>query len=410
MTVTPASRAPLAIHGGSPVRKAFLPYGRQSIDEEDIQAVVDTLRSDWLTTGPKVGEFEEAFAARVGARHAVSFSSGTAALHGAAFAAGLKPGDEAITTPLSFVATANCVLYQGAVPVFADVSPDTLNLDPAQAAARVSPRTRAVLAVDYAGHPAELAPILQMADRHGLLVIEDACHSVGAEYQGKPVGGLAHMTVFSFHPVKHITTGEGGMVTTNDPRLAEALRRFRNHGISSEARQRQAAGQWHYEMVLLGFNYRLTDIACALGITQLGKLDANLARRRAIARRYAAAFREIPGVLPPAVRQDANPAWHLYPIRLDGEKLKAGRGEVFRALRGENIGVNVHYIPIPHHPYYRERFGYKGGEYPVAEDAYDRLISLPMFPAMSDQDVEDVISAVDKVLGHFAVSRFRDAG
>ena len=294
MTVTPASREQLAIHGGLPVRKTFLPYGHQSIDEADIQAVVDTLRSDWLTTGPKIAEFEEAFAAWTGARHAVSFSSGTAALHAAAFAAGLKAGDEAITSPLTFVATANCVLYQDAVPVFADVSPDTLNLDPEQAAARITARTRAILPVDYAGHPADLTAILELAERHGLVVIEDACHALGAEYKGRRTGSMAHMTVFSFHPVKHITTGEGGMVTTDNAKFAETLRRFRNHGISSDARQRQSAGQWHYEMVLLGFNYRLTDIACALGMRQLKKLEANLARRRQIAARYAAGFREIP--------------------------------------------------------------------------------------------------------------------
>jgi perosamine synthetase len=380
----------------------LLPYGRQSIDENDIQAVVDTLRSDWLTTGPKVAEFEEAFAARTGAKYAVSFSSGTAALHAAAFASGLKAGDEAITTPLSFVATANCVLYQGATPVFADVSPDTLNLDPDQAAARVTPRTRAILTVDYGGHPSDLAPMLQLADRRGLVVIEDACHALGAEYQGKRVGSLAHMTVFSFHPVKHVTTGEGGMVTTSDGSFAQTLRRFRNHGISNDARQRQAAGQWHYEMVLLGFNYRLTDVACALGIQQLRKLDANLARRREIAAHYILAFREIPGVVPPAMRDDADPAWHLYPVRFNPEMLNADRGEIFRALRAENIGVNVHYIPIHYHPYYRDRFGYRGGEFPVAEAAYERLISLPMFHGMSDQDVEDVINAVAKVSQHYA--------
>jgi len=405
MTVTPASRDLLAMHGGPPVRKALLPYGHQSIDEADIQAVVATLRSDWLTTGPRIAEFEEAFAARTGARHAVSFSSGTAALHAAAFTAGLKSGDEAITSPLTFVATANCVLYQEAVPVFADVSPDTLSLDPEQTTARVTPRTRAILPVDYAGHPADLSPILDLAERHGLVVIEDASHALGAEYKGRHVGSVAHMTVFSFHPVKHITTGEGGMVTTDNAKFAETLRRFRNHGISSDARQRQATGQWHYEMVLLGFNYRLTDIACALGIQQLKKLEANLARRRQIAARYTAAFREIPEVVPPAVRHDINPAWHLYPIRLDRARLKADRGQVFAALRAENIGVNVHYIPVHLHPYYHERFGYRGGEYPVAEDAYERLISLPMFHGMSDQDVDDVIRAVEKVMCHL-----REAG
>jgi len=393
----------LAVDGGTPVRKTLLPYGRQSIGEDDIQAVVDVLRSDWLTTGPKVAEFEESFAAWVGAKHAVSFSSGTAALHGAAFAAGLKPGDEAITTPMTFAATANCVLYQGATPVFADVSTDTLNLDPEQVAARITARTRAVLPVDYAGHPAEMDAILELAARHGLIVIEDASHALGAEYRQRRTGGIAHMTVFGFHPVKHLATGEGGMVTTDRADCAEALRRFRNHGISSEARQRQTAGQWHYEMVLLGFNYRLTDMACALGLSQLKKLKANLMRRREIAERYSTVFAGLAGVTLPAVRADVSPAWHLYPIRLNLEKLTADRAQVFRALRAENIGVNVHYIPVHRHPYYRDRFGYRGGEYPIAEDAYERLISLPMFHGMSDQDVEDVVTAVKKIAVAFAV-------
>jgi len=401
MTLT-AKREMLAIEGGPPVRKTLLPYGRQSVDEPDIQAVVETLRSDWLTTGPKVSQFEEALADRVGAKYAVSFSSGTAALHGAAFAAGLKEGDEAITSPMTFAATANCVLYVGATPVFADVCPDTLNLDPAQAAERINHKTKAILPVDYAGHPADLDEYLRSAERHGLMVIEDACHALGAEYHSRRTGSMAHMSVFSFHPVKHITTGEGGMVTTDRGDLAQSLRRFRNHGISSEARQRQSAGQWHYEMVLLGFNYRLPDVACALGLRQLAKLETNLARRRAIAARYAAAFRGMAGVIAPTVREDVLPAWHLYPIRLDLARLAAGRGEVFRALRAENIGVNVHYIPVHLHPYYCERFGYKGGEFPVAEDAYERLISLPMFHGMSEQDVEDVIRAVEKVMTHFA--------
>src|SRR5258708_33554538 len=276
MGATATSEVVLAIDGGTPVRHKPLPYGRQSISEDDIQAVADVLRSDWLTTGPKVAEFEEALAAWVGAKHAVAFSSGTAALHGAAFAAGLGAGDEAITSPLTFAATANCVLYQGAKPVFADVSADTLNLDPKQVSKLISSRTKVLLPVDYAGHPADLDAMLEIADQHGLTVIEDACHALGAEYRSRRVGSVSHMTVFSFHPVKHLTTGEGGMVTTDNPLFAETLRRFRNHGISSEARQRQSAGQWQYEMVLLGFNYRLTDIACALGLRHLTKLESNL--------------------------------------------------------------------------------------------------------------------------------------
>jgi perosamine synthetase len=402
MSTTSMIQQALAIHGGLPVRATYLPYGRQSIEKSDVDAVVEILRSDWLTTGPKVAEFEEAFAAHVGAAHAVSFSSGTAALHAAAFAAGLKSGDEAITTPLTFAATANCVLYQGATPVFADVSPDTLNLDPAQAEKKISAKTRAIIPVDYAGHPVDLSQIIEIARRNNLIVIEDACHALGAEFDGKRVGGIADMTVFSFHPVKHITTGEGGMVATNNAQFAETLRRFRNHGISSDARQRQSAGQWHYEMVLLGFNYRLPDIVCSLGIEQLKRLEANLARRREIAARYTAAFRQVRGVIPPVVRDDAIPAWHLYPIRLELEKLTTDRAEIFRALRAENIGVNVHYIPVHYHPYYRERFGSRTGEFPVAEDAYERLISLPMFHSMTNADVDDVICAVRKVLGYYA--------
>ncbi len=392
----------LAMHGGKPVRERLLPYGRQSLDDADVQAVVEVLKSDWLTTGPKIAEFEERFAEWVGARHAVSFSSGTAALHGAAFTAGLGPGDEAITTPMTFCATANCILYQGATPVFADVSADTLNLDPNEVSKKTSSKTKAIIAVDYAGHPVALDELGQLAKAQvkRALLIEDASHALGAEYRGKRAGSIADMTVFSFHPVKHLTTGEGGMVAANDARLAETLRRFRNHGISSEARQRQESGQWFYEMVLLGFNYRLTDIACALGLSQLEKLAANLARRREIAAQYAEAFRDLPAIVLPAVREGVNPAWHLYPVRLNLEMLAVGRREIFRALRAENIGVNVHYIPVHQHPYYRERFKSKEG-YPVAEDAYERLISLPMFHSMTAQDVEDVIHALGKVVTCF---------
>ncbi len=399
--IAPVKEA-LALHGGTPVRARLLPYGKQSIDEEDIAAVVETLRSDWLTTGPKVGEFEEAFAAWVGARYAVSFSSGTAALHGAAFAAGLETGDEAITSPLTFAATANCVLYQGGKPVFADIREGTLNIDPDRVSASITSRTKVLLPVDYAGHPADLDELEKIADRRGLAIIEDACHALGAEYRGQRLGSISHMTVFSFHPVKHLTTGEGGMVTTGNPHFADTLRKFRNHGISSEARERRAQGQWHYEMVLLGFNYRLTDIACALGLRQLSKLASNLTRRREIAAKYNEALRGLSGLTLPTVRDHVLPAWHLYPVRLDLASLSASRAEIFLALRAENIGVNVHYIPVHLHPYYRDQFAYKPGDYPVAESAYERLISLPMFHGMTDRDVDDVISAVRKVIAEYA--------
>lgn len=390
--------ARLAVDGGTPVRDALLPYGRQTIDDDDVAAVVDVLRSDWLTTGPKVAEFEEAFAAQVGAAHAVAFSSGTAALHGAVFAANVGSGDEVVTSPLTFCSTANTVLFQGGTPVFADVAQDTLCLDPELAEQVVTTRTRAILPVDYAGHPADLRAFRELADRHGLVLIEDACHALGATFDDRPVGSIAELTAFSFHPVKHIATGEGGMVTTDDSELARRMRMFRSHGIDSDPRARQRTGQWHYEMTALGYNYRLPDLVCALGLSQLTKLDANVARRRAIAAAYGRRLADVPGLRLPDVRPEVEPAWHLYPVRVVG----LDREKVFHALRAEGIGVNVHYVPVHLHPYYRERFGYAGGEYPVAEAAYETLLSLPMFHGMTDSDVDDVVEAVAKVANHYA--------
>jgi perosamine synthetase len=393
--------ARLAIDGGQPVRTKLLPYGRHHVDEDDIAAVVEVLRSDWLTTGPKVAKYEVAFSRRVGAKYAVALSSGTAALHAAAFATGFGPEDEVITTPMTFAASANCVLYQGARPVFADVQPDTLNLDPASVEAAVTSRTRAIIAVDYAGQPADLEELTDIARRHGLTFIEDAAHALGATYRGRTVGSIADLTVFSTHPVKHITTGEGGMVTTNHKELAEKMRWFRNHGITTDHRERAARGEWSYEMVALGYNYRLSDINCALGLSQLAKLDRLLQRRREIAARYNTAFAGLPWLEPLAVMPDREPAWHLYVVRLRLERLRVGRVQVFAALRAENIGVNVHYIPVYWHPYYRQ-LGYPRGLCPVAEAAYERLLTLPIFPAMTDRDVEDVIEAVCKVVEFYA--------
>jgi len=401
MRVSVQAAERLALEGGKPVRATLLPYGHHTVEESDIASVVSTLRSGWLTTGPKVEEFENAIAQSVGARHAVAFSSGTAALHGAAFAADLKSGDEAITTPVTFCATANAVVYQGAQPVFADVSNDTLNLDPEAVGRRITPQTKAILPVDFTGHPAALDEILRLAGER-ITVIEDASHALGATYRQRRVGGISHMSVFSFHPVKHVACGEGGMVSTNSERFARRLRQFRNHGIESDPRRREAEGQWHYEMTALGYNYRLSDIACALGISQLGRLEANVARRRAIAVRYGKVLAEIPAIEMPHVRPEVEPAWHLYCIRLRLEKLTADRAQIFRALRAENIGVNVHYIPVHLHPYYRDRFGCRAGEFPVAEAAYQRLLTLPMFPAMSDGDVDDVILAVRKVIAAYS--------
>ena len=391
----------LAINGGTPVRSSILPYARQQIEEDDINTVVDVLRSDFLTTGPKVEEFERCVADYVGAEFAVAYSSGTAALHGAAFAAGLGPGDEAITTPMTFCATANCVVYMGATPVFADVCTDNLNIDPDQIAAKITPKTKAILPVDYAGHAVALDEILELANKHGLVVIEDAAHALGGEYKSRKVGSISHMTMFSFHPVKHIATGEGGMITTNDPELNRKLRRFRNHGIERDSHQRQAAGDWHYEMVDLGYNYRLPDLNCALGTSQMARLPQNLENRRQIADRYFQAFSAMPGLVLPIQRPDSLSAWHLYPLRFQLDRFAVGRKELFQAVRAENIGVNVHYIPVHLHPYYREQFGFTDGDYPNAEAGYESLITIPMFHAMTAQEQDEVIEAVNKVVSHY---------
>jgi perosamine synthetase len=388
----------LAIDGGVPVRSAMLPYSHQQLDETDNAAVVEVLQSDWLTTGPKVAELEQAFADFVGTGEAVAVSSGTAALHAAMYVIGIGPGDEVIVPPMTFAATANCVVFQGAKPVFADVDPDTLLLDLDQAEGRITPRTKAIIAVDYAGQPCDYDMLRAITNRYGLNLVADACHALGGSHRGRQVGSLADLNTFSLHPVKHITTGEGGVVTTGDSGLAQRIRIFRNHGITSDHRQRAEQGSWFYEMVDLGYNYRLTDLQCALGISQLRKLPGWLARRQEIARRYDKAFTEIPAVEPLFVRDDVSHAYHLYVIQLDLTQLRVARAEIFAALRAEGIGVNVHYIPVHLHPFYKKRFATAPGLCPAAEAAYERLITLPLFPSMSDRDVEDVIIAVSKVI------------
>lgn len=390
----------LAVDGGAPVRSSLLPYGRQCVDESDVAAVSAALRSSHLTTGPAVAGFEEAFAGAVGAGHAVAVSSGTAALHAAVFAAGIGTGDEVITTPMTFAATANCVRYQRGTVRFADVRRETLNIDPRQVERAIGPRTRAIIAVDYAGQAADLDELRHVATAHGVPVIEDAAHALGATYKTAAVGSICTMTTFSLHPVKQITSGEGGVITTNDGTLAERLRRFRNHGINADHRQREVAGSWWYEIHDLGFNYRLTDIQCALGLSQLQKLSGWIAKRRAIAARYAAALTDVPEIELPSSIPDRESAWHLYVVRLNLERLRVGREQVFTALRAENIGVNVHYIPVPWHPYY-QNLGYRRGEWPVAEAEYERLLSLPLWPGMTDGDVDDTIAAVRKVLAAY---------
>lgn len=390
----------LALDGGVPVRSSLLPYGLHCIEEDDVAAVAAALRDPWITQGPRVAAFERAVAERVGARHGVAVASGTAALHAAVFAAGIGPGDEVIVPPLTFAATANAVAYLGATPVFADVRADTLTLDPSRVRERLTPRTRAVITVDFAGHPSDLDPLGELAAGAGAVLIDDAAHALGAVYRGRPVGTQAGLTTLSFHPVKHVTTGEGGMVLTHDAELAARLVRFRSHGIASTAVDRMARGEWTYEMTDLGFNYRLTDLAAALGLSQLGKLDRFLARRAAIAAEYRAALAGVPGIRLPAVAADVRHAWHIFPVLLEPGELTADRATVFRALRAEGIGVNVHYIPVYWHPYYAAR-GHPRGLCPVAESAYERLLTLPLFPAMEDRDVKDVIVAVEKVVRHF---------
>jgi perosamine synthetase len=392
----------LAINGGRPVRDTRLPYGRQWLDEEDVAAVIEVLRSDWLTTGPKVDEFEEAFANFVGTEEAVAVSNGTAALHAAIYGADIGLGDEVIVPPMTFAASANCVVYQGGIPVFADVDPDTLLIDPAEVETRITPRTKAIVAVDYAGQPCDYDALQAIADRHDLILVADACHAIGGSYKERPVGSLADLSTFSFHPVKHITTGEGGMITTNDPELAQRMRIFRNHGITTDHRQREKLGSWFYEMVDLGYNYRLTDIQCVLGLSQLRKLPQWVTQRQRIAKRYDEAFVELVAVESLTVLEEVSHAYHLYMVQFDLEELQVDRAEVFTALVAEGIGVNVHYIPVHLHPFYREQFGTGPGTCPIAEAAYERLITLPMFPHMRDEDVEDVITAVRKVTRAYA--------
>lgn len=392
----------LAIFGGQPVREQKIFYGHQYLDEEDIQAVVDVLRGDFLTCGPNITSLEKALCDLTGAKYCIAISNGTAALHVACMAAGVGPGDEVITTPITFAASANCALYCGATPVFADINPETYNIDPEDIERKITDKTKAVVAVDFTGQAVEIEKIRAICDKHNLIFIEDGAHSIGTNYNGVPVGGLADMTTFSFHPVKTVTGGEGGAVLTNDEAIYEKLQLYRSHGITRKESlmEHESEGGWYYEMIDLGYNYRMTDFQAALIESQLKKLSAFKARRQEIVKRYNEAFADMPEIFVQKEIPESDTTRHLYIINLQLDKLNGTRREVFDALAAENVQCNVHYIPVYYFPHY-ERMGYKKGLCPNAEQAYEGFISIPLYPAMSDQDVEDVIAAIKKVIAHY---------
>jgi perosamine synthetase len=371
----------------------FIPYGRQNIDEEDIKAVVEALRSDWITQGPRVEEFEARVAEYCGARYAVAFNSGTSALHAAMYAAGIGVGDEVITTPITFVATANAALYVGARPVFVDINENTYCIDTEKIEAAITPCTRAIVPVDYAGYPVDIKRIREIADKYNLVVIEDAAHALGAVREGAKVGTQADMTMFSFHPVKHITTGEGGMIVCNNPDYYRRLKLFRSHGITKHPEYLEANDRpWYYEMQELGYNFRITDIQCALGISQMNKLDKFLEERQLLAKKYGQALGEAKWLrTPPTPPLDSSHAYHLYPLLLAAD---VNRTKFFTYLREHNIGIQVHYIPVHLQPYYRRRFGHKPGDFLKAEKFYAQEISLPLFPGLTPEQQEYVIKMV----------------
>lgn len=376
----------------------YIPYGMQWIEEDDIEAVVKVLRGDYLTTGPKIREFEEELANYTGAKYAVAVSNGTAALHAACFAAGIKAGDEVITTPVTFAASANCALYIGAKPVFADIDPKTYNIDPEDIKRKITDRTKAIIPVHFTGQPCDMDKILKIAKEYKLTVIEDGAHALGAQYKGQRVGSIGDMTTFSFHPVKHITTGEGGAITTDSESMYKKLLLFRTHGITRDSSDLlKDEGPWYYEQQYLGFNYRITDIQAALGLSQLGKAERFLKLRREYVKQYNEAFSDLDDLITPFQLEGVNSSWHLYIIKLKLEHLDCDRKQIFLELKSKNIGVNVHYIPVYYHPYYRQ-LGYKKGLCPCAEELYDKMITLPLFPKMNKEDVEYVISKVKEVL------------
>lgn len=379
--------------------KKFIPYGKQHIDEEDINEIVEVLKSDFLTTGPKIDEFERAFAKHIGAKHAIVVSNGTAALHIACLAAGIGEGDEVITTPLTFAASSNAVLYCGGTPVFADVDLKTYNIDPEDIKRKITDKTKAIIPVHYAGQPCDMDEIRKIATEHNLIIIEDAAHALGSEYKDKKIGTISELTTFSFHPVKHITTGEGGMVTTDDDELYKRLKLFKTHGITrdTEIMEKENPEPWYYEQLELGYNYRVTDFQCALGISQLKKLDDFIEKRREIVNIYNKAFAELEGITIPYQLPYTYSSYHLYVIQLDLEKLSIGRRGVFEILREKGIGVNVHYIPVYYFPYYK-KLGYSKGICPKAERIYEGIITLPLYPRLQYDEIKYVIESVKEVI------------
>lgn len=373
----------------------MIPYGKQTIDQDDIQAVVDVLKSDFLTTGPKIAEFEQTVADYVGAKYAVAISNGTSALHAACFAAGIGPGDEVITTPLTFAASANCVLYCGGTPVFADVDPKTYNIDPEDIRRKITDRTKAIIAVHLAGQPCDMDAIHSIAHEYGLIVIEDGAHALGSVYKGKKVGSLSDMTAFSFHPVKPITTGEGGMIVTDNEEFYKKMALFRSHGITrDDSMMTRNDGPWFYQQFDLGYNYRITDIQCALGCSQMKKLDRFLARRKEIVARYNEAFADCDNIITPYQLSDTESGWHLYIVQVKN----CDRRQVFEAMREKGIGVNVHYIPVYMHPYYQEH-GYENVHCANAEEIYSHIISLPLYPGLTSEQQDYVIDTLKSLCG-----------
>lgn len=391
-----------AICGGTPVRDTKLYYGHQYLDQADYEAVLDVLKSDFLTCGPKINELEQKLCEMTGAKYAVVCSNGTAALHIAAMAAGIGKGDELITTPITFAASANCALYCGGRPVFADINENTYNIDPASVEAHITPKTKAVVAVDYTGQAVELDRLKEICKKHNLALIEDGAHSIGTKYKGTPIGGIADMTTFSFHPVKTVTGGEGGAVLTNSDEYYKRLLLYRSHGITRDPSllEKEIDGPWYYEQIALGYNYRMTDIQAGLIISQLDKLEQFSKRRKELVARYNEAFSKMDTVTVQQEIPESDTTRHLYILRIKSNMLKINRREFFDALAAENICCNVHYIPIYYFPYY-QKLGYKKGLCPKAEALYEEMLSLPLYYGLSDKDCDDVIKAVKKITEYY---------